>query len=376
MKKILLKYSTAALFLGALTFSNPVQAQLGDAGEILKSGADDANLLLKSYLDPFGKGFGASMNTGWFTSAGTHKKLGFDLSLNVGAAIVPTSGLSFNVNDLGFNRLELKSGTSAVTPTVNGVDNTNTVFEVYSDPFDHDLNPTTPDERILLTEFGAPAGIGFEYVPAPMVQASLGLIKSTDITLRFIPETSLGDDFGNVALFGLGVKHGLNQWIPGGKLLPIDLSLQMGFTQLTLTTPFDVNPESGSNIKNDYDPSTWDDQSLDFEANAFTANVIVGKTLPFISGYVGLGFETSETSIATPGSFPITSVNDDYNGTTETREKKIEAIVDPIDISIGGDNNLRAFAGVQFKLAVLKIFANYTASTYSSFNAGFGITFR
>ncbi len=368
MNKSLQKLITGSLLLGVFALSSPVQAQLGDAGAILKAGAADANLLMKNYLDPFGKGFGAGMNTGWFSTAGTHKKLGFDVSLNVGVAVVPSSGLSFNVDEVGFTTLE-RTGGDAVTPTINGEDQTNTQLGIYY------TNPITNTEE-LLTEFNMPAGVGFEYVPSPMVQASIGLIKSTDLSIRFIPETSLGDDLGNVALFGLGVKHGLNQWIPGGKLIPVDISLQAGFTNLTLTTPFDVNPESGADIKNDFPASTWEGQSLDFESNGFTVNAIVGKKLPFISAYVGVGYETSETTIATPGSYPITSVNDDYNGTTETQTKKIEAIVDPLDITISGENSVRAFGGVQFKIAVIKIFANYTAATYSSFNAGFGITFR
>jgi len=362
------KLFALGLLASVLFLSTPAHAQLGDAGEILKAGSADANILLKNYLNPFGKGFGAGMNTGWFTSAGTHKKLGFDLSLNVGVAIVPTSGLTFDVDNIGLSTLQRTNG-NAITPTINGNDNTNTELGILY------TNPITNQEE-LLTEFNMPAGVGFEYVPSPMVQASIGLIKSTDLSIRFIPETSLGDDFGNVSLFGLGFKHGLNQWIPGGKLIPVDISLQAGFTQLTLTSPFDVTPESGADIKNDFDASTWDNQSLDFEANSFTFNAIVGKTLPFISAYVGVGYETSETSIVTPGAYPITSVNDDYNGTSETQTKKIESIVDPIDITIGGENSLRAFGGVQFKIAVIKIFANYTAATYSSFNAGFGITFR
>lgn len=368
MMKFLKKYTTGTLLIGALAFSTPVQAQLGDAGEILKAGAGDANILLKNYLAPFGKGFGSSMNTGWFSSAGTHKKLGFDVSLNVGVSVVPTSGLTFNVDNIGLTTLERTSG-SSVTPTINGDDKTDTELGIY---FTNPIN----DQQELLTEFEMPAGVGFEYVPAPMVQASVGLIKSTDVTLRFVPETDLGDDLGTVGLVGFGFKHGLNQWIPGGGLLPVDLSIQMGYTQLTMEVPFDVDPETGADIKNDFAVSTWDNQGLDFEAKAFTFNAIVGKKLPFVSAYAGLGYETSETSIATPGSYPVTSVNNDYNGVTETQTRKIEAIVDPIDITIGGENSVRAFAGVQFKVAVFKIFANYTAATYSSFNAGFGITFR
>ena len=367
MIKNLKKYVPLAMLLGVLSISTPINAQLGDAGEILKAGSADANTLLKNYMEPFGKGFGASMNTGWFTSASTHKKLGFDLSFNVGVASVPSSGLTFDASNIGLSTLEVISG-SSVTPTINGDDNTDTELGIYFD------NPVTNQEEVL-TQFNMPAGIGFEYVPAPMVQASVGLIKSTDVSLRYIPSTDLGD-FGSIGLVGFGVKHGLNQWIPGGKLLPVTFSLQMGYTQLAMDVPFDVNPESGADIKNDFAATTWDDQGLELTSDAFTANLIVGKTLPFISGYVGLGYETSSTSLSTAGSYPITSVNTNYNPITEPQTKMIEEIVDPIDFTISGENSVRAFAGVQIKLALIKVFANYTAATYSSFNAGFGITFR
>lgn len=367
MIKYIQKYIPLALILGVLSISTPVNAQLGDAGEILKAGSADANILLKNYLDPFGKGFGASMNTGWFTSASTHKKLGFDLSFNVGVATVPSSGLTFDASNIGLTTLEVING-SSVTPTINGDDNTDTELGIYF------TNPVTNQDEIL-TQFDMPAGIGFEYVPAPMVQASVGLIKSTDVSLRYIPSTDLGD-FGSIGLVGFGFKHGLNQWIPGGKLLPINISLQMGYTQLAMDVPFDVNPESGVDVKNDFASTTWDGQGLELTSNAFTTNIIVGKTLPFISGYVGLGYETSSTSIATAGSYPITSVNDTYHPVTDPQTKKIEKIDDPIDFTIEGDNSVRAFAGIQVKLALIKIFANYTVANYSSLNAGFGITFR
>ncbi|MEX2585466.1 MAG: DUF6588 family protein, partial [Balneolaceae bacterium] len=37
------------------------QAQIGDAGEILRAGAADSNLLMENYLKPFGAGFGADL---------------------------------------------------------------------------------------------------------------------------------------------------------------------------------------------------------------------------------------------------------------------------------------------------------------------------
>lgn len=373
MKIVKLLNKTAVLALLAIaTVSSTANAQLGDAGEILKAGASDANKLMQAYLNPFGKGFGAAMNTGWFTSAAPHKTLGFDLSVSAGVAIVPSGDLKFNVNDLGLTTLELKSGTSAETGTLSGDKNTDTVFEIYAD------DPSNPGNEILLTSFDMPGGVGIGYVPSPVIQASVGIIKDTDISLRFAPETEIGD-FGSIGMFGFGIKHGLNQWIPGGGLLPVDLSVQFGYSSLKMDGNFDVTPDVDGQTYNPFPASTWEGQGVAFEATGYTFNVIAGKKLPVIGGYVGVGYESSTTTVGTPGSYPITSINPNYDPSStaeSTREKIIEKIDEPLDLEFTGDNSFRAFAGVEIKLFVLKIFANYTLSTYSAVNAGVGISFR
>lgn len=369
VKKII-KALCIVSFFSFATVGN-VQAQLGDAGEILRAGADDANIYLSEFLSPFSNGFGASLNTGWFTTANSHSTLGFELNLNVGVAMVPSTALEIDVSSLGMSNLEVTSG-SNTTPTISGEDNTNTKLgQMWTNPQTNQQEP--------LFEFDAPSGIAFEYVPAPMAQLTVGVIKDTDVSLRFVPTTALGD-FGELGLFGFGVKHGINQWIPGGKVLPVDLSVQFGYTSFNMSTDFEVDPETGNDIYNPYNASQWDGQGLEMETSAYTINAIVGKKLPIIAVYGGIGIEGTTTTLGSPGAYPLTVPNSNYDPTSsdpaENRQKVIESLSAPIDLEMEGENNFRAFAGFRVKLAVIQLFANYTLSTYPTANAGFGFTFR
>ena len=56
--------------------------QLSQAQELetILLAADDASKLTENYLNPAMKGLMYSMNGGWYTTAKTHKKFGFDIT--------------------------------------------------------------------------------------------------------------------------------------------------------------------------------------------------------------------------------------------------------------------------------------------------------
>lgn len=183
-----------------------------------------------------------------------------------------------------------------------------------------------------------------------MVQANVGLIKGTDITARYIPETDLGD-YGNISLIGVGVKHGLNQWIPGGKLLPVDISVMAAFSQINLNADLEFNPGAT-------------DQVVETTTDTFVFNALVGKTLPFISAYAGIGYQT--------GSFELNMLGDYQIGTGLAST----TISDPVSYKQDSDAGVHALAGLQFKVAILRIYAEATLAEYATVNAGIGIGFR
>jgi hypothetical protein len=368
-KKILFLIASCSLI--SLAGVNTATAQFDDAGEILRSGTNDANLLLQEYLKPFADGFGADLNSGWINTAKPYNTLGFDLRISAGVAIVPTGDRSFNVDELNFENLERVNGPSEAQ-TAFGEDVQGPEMGVFG------TNPFT-GLRQEITRFTMPEGTGYPYVPAPMIQGTIGIIKDTDISLRYMPTVTFEDI--NTSLFGFGVKHGLNQWLPGGSVLPVDLSVQLGYTNLTSDFGFEVDPEEGQDIYNPYagNPSLWDDQALELEATGFTGNLLVGKNMPIISVYGGVGFQTSSMTLKSPGSYPVTVFNEDYNpvdNTEETREKIIERLDEPIDLSFDGSNSIHAMAGFRLRLSLLTISGSYTLSNYPVANIGVGLSFR
>lgn len=368
----LIKTATAAsvLLVCLAVLSAPkAQAQLGDAGEMLRAGTTDANLLLENYLKPFGAGLGADLNAGWVNSAKPYRTLGFDFRVHVGVALVPGSERSFNVDQLNFQNLQRVDG-PAVSQTAFGEDIPGSVLGV----FVH--NPYS-DQSEEVTRFTMPEGMGYPYVPAPMVQLTVGAVKDTDVTLRYMPTVSF--DELNVNLFGFGFKHGLNQWLPGGGTLPVDLSVQMGYTRFNSDFSFDLLPESGPDVYNPHAAAIWNNQSAELKANGFTGNLLAGKNFPVLSLYGGIGFQTSGITLITPGSYPITSFNPGYNPadtSEETRERRIERIDDPIDLNLSGETSMQAMAGFRLRLGFFAVSGSYTLSKYPVANLGVGISFR
>jgi len=355
------------LLLGLLCFTAaPAFAQFDNAGSILRVGRDDANILMREYFKPVGNGFGADLNSGWFSTAKTHQLLGFDVTVNASVAIVPDLDQVFNVADLQseFTALQYLGG-SQESPTIAGDKN-------LSDPSIVGVTYTVPLTSTTRTLFSEelPGGLGQPYIPAPMIQASVGIVKNTDITVRFLPKLQLPNDL-DLNLFGLGVKHEMNQWLPGGKLIPVDISVQAGFTKMDASVNFDVQPEVDANTTDPNPASTWDGQKGEFSASAFTINALVGKTLPFVSVFAGVGYETSTVDISTPGSYPVTILVDPV-----TDEKRVEAVENPIDLSYDGSNSFHALVGARIKLFILNISASYTLADYSVLQVGVGFGIR
>jgi hypothetical protein len=368
MKKLLL---IPATLLFMILMAGNTQAQFSDSGDILRAGASDGNLLLQEYLKPFANGFGADLNSGWVNTARPYRTLGFDLRVSAGVALVPGSDRSFDVDQINFQNLE-RVGGPAEAQTAFGEDITGPEMGVFG------TNPFT-GQREEITRFTMPEGAGYPYVPAPMVQATVGIIKDTDVSLRYMPTVTIEDI--NTSLFGFGVKHGLNQWIPGGAVLPVDLSVQFGYTKLSSDYGFDVDPEQGNDIYNPFagNESQWDGQQIELEASGFTGNLLVGKNFPFIALFGGVGFQTSDLTLVSLGSYPVTSFNPNYdpiNQSEETREKIIERLDEPIDLEFEGANSVHALAGFRVRLGFIAISGSYTLSEYPVANVGVGLSFR
>jgi len=336
-----------------------LRAQIRDFGNFVTTGAEDAEELFKAYITPYVNGFGTSLTGGWYNTAKPHNLGGFDITLTVNAAIVPVDQRSFIVDDVSLNYLERVSGTEETSPTIAG--------EQESGP-DMQYNY----ENYSAPAFSLPAGTDIPYVPSPMIQAGIGLIKGTDIIGRFLPK--VGNDKGKFGLWGVGLKHDIKQWIPGLNKVPVlNISVMGGYTKMNSFIELTVDP-GRLNLEAYYEgPAVWDDQQMLTTVSSFTSNILVSADLPVVTFYGGVGFAVTKCNLMLEGNYPMIS-DVTLDGPVVTAE------LDPIDIEIknqdGGVTKPRLNAGIRLKLAVITIHLDYVWANYSMASFGLGLNIR
>ena len=294
--------------------------------------SDDANAFLSAYFSPFTNSIGAGLNSGWYNTAKPHKLAGFDVSLTINMITLSDEQKSFNPNDIANF-----SSSDNSTPTILGegmgaeIDYTGSNF---SSTF------TMPEQNINLTS-----------IPIPTLNAGIGLVKGTELNIRYIPAYDYDIGFigeGSIELYGAGVKHDLLQWIPIVNKLPFDLSFQAALSRFK--TSFEVESQS---VK----------QDVSLNIDATTYNLILSKKFALITAYGSMGYNSVKTSFNSNTNFQLGSTN------------VIEFNV-PLDMEFESQSVFQAAAGVRLQFAIFTVYANQTFSDYPITSAGIGISFR
>ncbi|WP_295773449.1 DUF6588 family protein [uncultured Mucilaginibacter sp.] len=322
--------------------------------QLLKSAPGDANKLLNAYADPLFKGFGTGLNNGWTNTAKTKGLLRFDLRISASGVFVPTADKSFDVTKIGLSsNTRLKAGSPAFTPTIGGEKGaTPATLELYS------------DNGLKVDEFTLPKRVT-PVVPAPQLQLTVGLIKHTDVTLRFIPKTKLSDNVGSVGMVGFGLKHNIMEDIfggVGGKLVPFDLALAAGYTRFNYMLPLEVRP-SGNRLPEPASAGKTDfsNQRLEGHFNGFNLQALFSKKLSVFTPFAAVGYNTAKTNVGLLGNFPVTSGLATYTVYT-----------DPISINKTSINDVKVDVGFQLQLGFFNFYTSGSLAKYKSVNAGIG----
>ena len=327
-----------------------VRAQGIDFDSFLEAGIADANLLLEAYMQPAFEGFGYGLNSGWYNTAKPHKFLGFDITATINYAIVPDARQFFLFNNNEYDNVFFAGGSSVQTPTLFGPNlGADDLPQLSFRDFDDIDNDGDVMEELI--RISSPTGLGIDEsnitlglnaVPSGIVQLGLGLFKGTELKLRYFPQQDF-DDEGNVGLFGLGLMHDIGQYIPGEKLLPIDLSVFVGYTNLS--SQVFVN-----------DAKT---QSADFDASSWTVQAVASRKILFATVFAGIGYTNYDVDFALNGTFNTES------GT----------LVDPINFNFS-DNGVRANVGLRLKLLFFTLTGEYAIQEYNTVSLGLGFSFR
>lgn len=313
----------------------------------------DAGTLMQSYLQPAFEGTIYNLNSGWYRTAKPHRLLGFDITLNATLSAVPNNRKNFTFNIADYNNVRLESGAiQAELPTAFGGSSNESL--IVSKDVEIAPGITQQAEFKMNALNGIGDEIGFDQVPAAMIQAGIGLPFKTDVTFRFLPK--VGSDSFKTNLFGVGLKHNILQYLPLAKRIPlVDISVFGGYTKLT----------------SEYIPG--ENQSIDMEVTSYTGQLLGSVDLKIVNFFVGLGYSAGKSSLVVNGEYEF-QYRDPNTGTPLGQPQEIDAADLP---NIKNDvNSFMTTAGMSINLAFFKIYGSYTLQEYNSINAGVAFSFR
>ncbi len=320
MRNILLLFS--AILMNLSSFSQDYLINLNNT--------EDANEFLQTYLSPLGEVIGAGLNNGWYNTAKPHKLGGFDVTFTLNTVVIPEGKQNFNPNELS-NFSSIKTSTPTIIGSGEGA-----IINYQGEEFN------MPNQ-----------GTELKYLPIPMLAVGLGLIKKSELNIRYVPNYKYNAGFvgkGSIGLWGVGLKHDILQWIPvAGDALPISLSIQAGYTNLN--TKIEIESQGVA-------------QEVDLDVKATTINLIASKKILMLTGYAGIGYNTSTTL---------------FNGNTKFEIGSGSKVLNfnvPLEMTFKSQNEFRANIGIRFNIAVIAIQANYTYSKYPAATLGVGVGLR
>lgn len=338
MKKFLLPLLT-------LIISFSIKAQDGPEG-ILFASKQDANRLTNAYINPAMKGLIYGMNNGWYHTAKVHKKFGFDITIGFNGSIVPSKDEIFSLSNL--NSINQPTG-NITSATVAGSENDGSQATV-----------TFQENGITYTgTFEMPGGIKEDLplnaVPAPAIQASMGLPFKSDIILRYVPK--VGSDDVKGSLFGIGLKKEITSWFGPMDKTPLHVSLLATYSTMGVDYNIvDEDPNDNIEIENG---------KVDFSLNSYTVQAIASLNFPIINVYGGVGYTGGTSSLDMTGNYTLS-----YNASLNQR-----TLTNPLNLDSNA-NGFKATLGTRLSLGFFKIFADYTLQEYNAINAGIAFSFR
>ncbi len=331
----------------------------------IKGGIGDGEKLIQAYIEPLGNGMGANLNGGWYNTAKVHRTLGFDLTFTITAARVPESATSFDIAQLGLQKLQLKPGESSIAPTFAGDLGGGPALHFVEEGMDFPL-----------VEFNTPGGVDVPFYPMPMIKVGVGLPKGFEINGRFVPKISYEDLSTN--LWGIGLKYDVLQHFGLINRVPfLNVSVMGAYTKMNFGSDLDFQKSIyGSEIGGvpiEGGQAVYEDQSLDINLSGFTTTAIVSYDLPVITLFGGLGYSKSTTNVDLLGDYPLIAaeVNNDNDVSIF-----IEDFTNPLALEFENHSGLQMTAGLRIKLAVITLHASYTRANYSLITAGLGISVR
>ena len=328
-----------------------------DIGNILLAG-EDASLLAENYLNPAITGLMSGMNSGWYSSAKTHKKLGFDITIGMSASLPPYKGQMFEFVSSQYNYLSVSDGDSEL-PTILSENESVTIFDVSIPTLSGDFK---------VGSFSMPGGVANDLainaVPTTFVQFALGLPFKTEVNLRYVPNVNYDSKVKGSSM-GIGIQHDLTQYFGLLGKLPFSIAVMGAYSKANIEYAINnSNLSSGISVTNGL---------ASFKLDTWTVQALGSLDLKILTFYAGLGYNSGTSNFDVDGDYTLSyDVQDSNQNVVGTLTENIS---DPINL-VFSSTGTRATIGARLNLLFFKIFADYTIQEYNTASAGIAFSFR
>ena len=286
------------------------------------------NIYGSKYLEPFSKGFGSNLNSGWLggLKIASYSKLPVTLSLYGG---VKFSGMVLTEDDQYFDLTysDKYNYNGNIVDATFKVTHAPTVFGSTA--------PAVADVYVGNTKVATQQIIGgvvdSKFVPLFIPQIGFGSVLGTDVTARILPRVDMGN-YGKVMFTGFAIRHNISNYIKG---MPFDLAVQGGYQK------FSVNNSSDVEI---------------ISANSYMVNIQAAKTILLITLYGAIQYENFGVDINYSQYIPqVGNIN--------------------IAFSQKGNDNFRGILGASLNLPGFTVNADFNMARNFMFSAGVGASF-
>ena len=313
--------------------------------DLFAAGVEDTETFMNDYLAPGAEAAIYSVAGSWFNTADAKPLGGFEVSIigNMTNFKNKQDKKTFLLNTADYENLKFVDGSTS--KTVSSVLGDIEGIRVY---VEDDIAGVPVRE-----EFDLPAGLsaeGLNFIPSGYLQGSVGLIKGTELKVRFLPKINTDDV--SVGLYGFGVQHEFTKHLPADKVLPVAISGVIGYTHINGSYDFtDTNITSGS------------DQRIDSKINTWVFQAVVSTRLPIINFYGSLGYLSGKSETAILGTYVVQS------GPFQ------QTYVDPFSVSKDA-SGVTANIGTKLKLGFFRLHADYTIAEFNNLSVGLSFGFR
>ena len=330
------------LFASILLYAGCAMAQ-SNINDLLAAGINDARRYTDDYLSPLSEGVIYGVTGSWYNTADAKPLGGFEISLIGNLTFYKNldDKKEFVLNTADYENLQFVDGSisrpvSTALGDIEGVD----VF-------------VEDETGTLRTEFELPSGLASEdinFLPSGYIQASVGLIKGTEVKVRFLPKINTDD--AEISFYGFGLQHDFTKHLPADKILPVAISAVIGYTH------FDGNYDFS-----DTGAIAGDNQRFEMDINSWIFQAVVSTKLPIINFYGGLGYLTGKSETDILGTYVV------QQGPFQTTYE------DPFSVSEDA-SGVVGNIGMKLKLGFFRLNADYSLGEFNNLSFGINFGFR